>query len=144
MKTAATSRISTRRRLNPRRYGRLLTERLPTVIQTGKENEKMLAAIWEMMKQGEENRSAEELALLELMSVLVERYEEERYPIPDSPPHRVLQHLMASRNIKQADLVPILGGRGRVSEVVNGKRAISKAQAKAMAECFHVSADLFL
>lgn len=117
MKTAATSRISTRRRLNPRRYGRLLTERLPTVIQTGKENEKMLAAIWEMMKQGEENRSAEELALLELMSVLVERYEEERYPIPDSPPHRVLQHLMASRNIKQADLVPILGGRGRVSEV---------------------------
>lgn len=37
---------------------------------------------------------------------------------------------MESRNAKQADLVPILGGRGRVSELVNGKRAISKAQAK--------------
>jgi len=144
MKAAATSRISTRRRLNPRRYGRLLTEQLPVVIQTEKQNEKMLAAIWQLMKKGEENLSAEELALLELMSVLVERYEQERYRIPDSPPHRVLQHLMESRNVKQADLVPILGGRGRVSEVVNGKRAISKAQAKALAGFFHVSAELFL
>lgn len=51
---------------------------------------------------------------------------------------------MESRNAKQADLVPILGGRGRVSELVNGKRAISKAQAKALADFFHVSAELFL
>jgi len=78
------------------------------------------------------------------MSVLVERFEEEHYPIPDSPPHRILRHLMESRNAKQADLVPILGGRGSVSELVNGKRAISKAQAKALADFFHVSAELFL
>ena len=104
----------------------------------------MLAAIWDLMKKGEANLSAEELALLELMSVLVERFEEERYPIPDSPAHQILQHLMESRNAKRADLVPILGGRGRVSELVNGKRAISKAQAKALANFFHVSAELFL
>lgn len=104
----------------------------------------MLAASWELMKKGEEKLSAEELAFLELMSVLVERFEEEHYPIPDSPPHRILQHLMESRNTRQAELVPILGGRGRVSELVNGKRAISKAQAKALADFFHVSAKLFL
>ena|SRR5437762_1725305 len=121
-----------------------LVERLPTVISTEEENEEMLAAIWELMRKGEDKLSPEELALLELMSVLVERFEEEHYPIPDSPPHRILQHLMASRNAKQADLVPILGGRGRVSELVNGKRSISKAQAKALADFFHVSAELFL
>jgi len=144
MKTAAMNRTSAKRGLNPRRYARLLAQRLPTVIRTEEENEEMLAAIWELMKKGEDKLSAEELALLELMSVLVERFEEEHYPIPDSPPHRILQHLMESRNAKQADLVPILGGRGRVSELVNGKRAISKAQAKALADFFHVSVELFL
>ena len=144
MKTVGMNRTSVARGLNPRRYARLLSQRLPTVIRTEDENEEMLAAIWELMKKGEDKLSAEELALLELMSVLVERFEEEHYPIPDSPPHRILQHLMESRNAKQADLVPILGGRGRVSELVNGKRSISKAQAKALANFFHVSAELFL
>lgn len=104
----------------------------------------MLAAIWELMKKGEGKLSAEELALLELMSVLVEHFEEEHYPIPDSPPHQILQHLMEARNIKQADLVGILGGRGRVSELVNGKRAISKTQAKALAHFFNVTAEHFI
>jgi len=111
MKTAATNRTDAALKLNPQRYGRLLAQRLPTVIRTERENEKMLAAIWELMKKGEANLSAEELALLELMSVLVERFEEEHYPIPDSPPHQILRHLMESRNTKQTDLVPILGGR---------------------------------
>ena len=144
MKTAAINRTPVARNLNARRYARLLSQRLPQVVRTESENEEMLAAIWELMRQGEDNLSAEELALLELMSVLVERFEEEHYPIPDSQPHRILWHLMESRNARQADLVPILGGRGRVSELVNGKRAISKAQAKALAAFFHVSAEVFL
>ena len=144
MRTEAANRTSAKRRLDPGRYGRLLAERLRTVIGTEKENEKMLAAIWELMKKGDEHLSAEELALLELMSVLVERFEEEHYPRPDSAPHRILQYLMESRNTRRVDLVPILGGRGRVSELVNGKRAISKAQAKALADFFRVSVELFL
>ncbi len=68
------NRIGAARKLNPRRYARLLAQRLPTVIRTEKENEQMLAAIWDLMKKGEDNLSAEELALLELMSVLVERF----------------------------------------------------------------------
>lgn len=137
-------RTGSTRKIDPRRYARLLAQKLPTVVRTEKENEEMLGAIWELMKKGEDKLSAEELALLELMSVLVERFEEEHYPIPDSPPHRILQHLMEARDTKQADLVPILGGRGRVSELVNGKRAISKTQAKALANFFHVSAELFI
>jgi HTH-type transcriptional regulator/antitoxin HigA len=45
---------------------------------------------------------------------------------------------------KPLESAAFLGGRGRVSELVNGKRAISKAQAKALADFFHVSAELFL
>ncbi len=129
--------------INPSKYGRLLAKTLPTVIKTEAENERMLAEIERLMDKGE-RMTPEELVLLELMSQLVEAFEEEAYPIDDTPPHRVLQHLMESNGLSQADLLPIFGGRGRASEVVNGKRGISKAQAKALAEFFHVPANLFL
>jgi HTH-type transcriptional regulator/antitoxin HigA len=55
-------------------------------------------------------------------------------------------HVLQSLNneLRQADLVKIFGSRGRVSEVINGKRAISKAQAKSLGEFFKVSPDLFI
>ena len=51
---------------------------------------------------------------------------------------------MNARGLKQSDLSKLFGSKGRASEVINGKRAISKAQAKALAEFFHVSAELFI
>ena len=51
---------------------------------------------------------------------------------------------MEARNVKQSDLVGILGAIGVTSEVINGKRSISKAQPKVLAEFFHVSPALFL
>jgi HTH-type transcriptional regulator / antitoxin HigA len=86
----------------------------------------------------------EQTALLELLATLVENYEREHYPMPNASPHEVLAHLMEARKLKQIDLVGILGSKGVVSEVVNGKRGISKAQAKALGEFFHVSPELFI
>ena len=51
-------------------------------------------------------------------------------------------HLIEARDIRQEDLVGVIGSRGVVSEVVNGKRRISKADAKALGEFFHVSPHL--
>jgi HTH-type transcriptional regulator/antitoxin HigA len=51
---------------------------------------------------------------------------------------------MEEHDLRQRDLLDILGSRGIASEVVNGKRAISKTQAKKLAALFHVPADLFL
>jgi HTH-type transcriptional regulator / antitoxin HigA len=56
----------------------------------------------------------------------------------------MLLHLMESHGLKQADLVGILGSSGVTYEVVNGKREISKAQAKALGECFQVDPGLFI
>jgi HTH-type transcriptional regulator / antitoxin HigA len=82
--------------------------------------------------------------LLDLLSTLVERYEEEAEDFPASPPHRTLQFLMEQNDLRQVDLVKIFGSSGRVSEVVNGKRSISKVQAKALADFFKVSVELFV
>ena len=57
---------------------------------------------------------------------------------------KILQHLMESNHLRQTDLVGIIGSSGVVSEVVNGKRSISKTQAKALGKFFGVSAELFI
>ncbi len=59
-------------------------------------------------------------------------------------PLEVLLHLMEKNEIKQADLVGKVGSSGVVSEIINGKRGISKAQAKALGEIFHVSPSVFI
>lgn len=121
----------------------MLLHTLPTVIETEEENERVLTFIESLLRKGD-NLSPEEDKLLNLLSLLVEQFEEKAYQFDASPPHRVLQFLMEQHDLKQSDLVPLLGSRGHVSDIVNGKRGISKAHAKALAEHFHVSPELFL
>ena len=129
--------------LDVNKYGQLLLYTLPSVIETEAENERVLAFIESLLRKGD-NLSPEEERLLNLLSLLVEQFEEKAYQFDDSPPHRVLQFLMEQHNLKQSDLVPLLGSRGHVSDIVNGKRGISKNHAKALAGFFHTSAELFL
>jgi len=86
----------------------------------------------------------EEDALLNLWVLLVEQFEEEHYPISNAAPHEMLKFLMEQRDLRQVDLVGILGSRGVISEVINGKRSISKTQAKALGEFCDVSPELFI
>jgi HTH-type transcriptional regulator/antitoxin HigA len=124
-------------------YVQLLAEIVPKVIDTEEEYERFLkVAEFLTFKK---NRSPEERALHKLLVKLIEDYEEENYPMDESTPHEILQHLMESSGLRQADLVRILGSSsGVVSEMVNGKRSISKAQAKALGEYFKVSPSLFI
>ncbi len=136
--------ITTTDTLDERKYGRLLAKALPVAIKTEAENERMLAEISRLMAKGEENITPEESALMEMMAILVENFEREHYKIPDATPHEMLRFFMEQREIRQADLLNIFGSSGIASEVVNGKRAISKAQAKSLADFFGVSAELFI
>lgn len=125
------------------KYGKLLARTLPSVIETEEENERLLAEVERLIDKSD-GRSPEEDKLLELMVTLIEDFEEKHYPIPDAPPHEVLRELMESRGLRQRDLLHIFGSDGIASEVVNGKRNISRTQAKALAEFFRVPADLFI
>jgi HTH-type transcriptional regulator / antitoxin HigA len=107
-------------------------------------NERALTVADRLMSKGKDNLTPEETTLLELLVQLIERFEEKAYPISEAPGHRVLQTLMENRGIKQAELLPIFGSRGTASEVYNGKRAISKAQAKKLGEFFGISPAVFL
>ncbi|NOT59841.1 MAG: transcriptional regulator [Acidobacteria bacterium] len=131
------------KKVNREKYGSLLTDALPTVIRTRAENEYYLSVV-ERLMQKESRLSKEETALLDLLSLLIETFERQHYQIRKSEPRAILTELMASNRLKQGDLLSVFGTKGRVSEVVNGKRAISKEQAKKLAAFFHVSAELFI
>ena len=82
--------------------------------------------------------------MLELLTRLIEDYNAEHETFPRSTPHEILQFLLEQNDLKPADLIPIFKSRGYVSEVLNGKRAVSKRIAKALGERSAVSANLFL
>jgi HTH-type transcriptional regulator/antitoxin HigA len=125
------------------KYGALLMSALPQVIENEEELERAEEIIDRLLSKGE-NLSPEEEKLLDLISDLVEKYEEEHYPFPEATPNEILKFLMEDRGLKQKDLLSIFGSTGIASEVVNGKRSISKAQAKKLAEFFKVSVELFI
>lgn len=130
--------------LNPKVYGSLLEKYQPKAIASESEYQKSLDAIARLMAKGEDLLSPEESTLLETLAILVESYEETEFPIPTSSPRNVLLHLMEVRSLKQVDLVKVIGSKGVVSEILSGKRAISKSQAKELAAFFHVSPALFI
>ena len=123
-------------------YGSLLAEFQPKIITSEEENDKYLEVVERLMAYSE--RSPEQDALLDLLVIIIEKFESEHYQLHGSTPQSILQHLMDARDIKQEDLVGVIGSRGVVSEVINGKRSISKAQAKALAELFSVDVGLFI
>ena len=87
----------------------------------------------------------EEDALLDLLTNLIRDYEATAYPQREkSKPSDMVAFLLEQRALHPSDLWPVLGSKSRVSEILTGKRGISKVQAKKLAEFFHVRADLFI
>lgn len=129
--------------IDEKKYARVLAKVLPRVISSDEEHERMLAEIEKLMDRGE-RRTMEEDTALDLMVLLIQDYEREHHRLADPSPREMLAYLMEKRGLRQVDLVPIIKSRGYVSDIINGKRAISKAHARQLAEFFKVSADLFI
>jgi HTH-type transcriptional regulator/antitoxin HigA len=133
-----------KRKLNTRKYGELLLTVLPRTIGTEADYDRLAEVVSRLAAKGEGKLTPEEDALLELLAVLIERYDDEHYQIPDAPPHAVIQMLMQDRGVRHKDLMPILGSRGTTSDVINGKRNPSKSQIKALAAFFKVPPEVFV
>jgi len=131
--------------IDVKRYGRLLAKTVPRVIATEREHERALALVESLIEKGERNMTSEEDALLDLLTNLIRDYEASRCPPRNkSTPQAMVAFLLEQRGLKPSDLWPVIGSKGRVSEILAGKRAVSKDQAKKLAEFFRVRADLFL
>lgn len=83
-------------------------------------------------------------ARLMAQAQLVEAYERSRWPRRVAALPELLKYLMDQHNLTRADLIPLLGTASRVSEVLNGKRALSLTMVRKLRERFHVPADLLI
>jgi HTH-type transcriptional regulator / antitoxin HigA len=90
-------------------YGSLVAKYQAKEIATDEENDAAIAIAEELDRR--QNRTLEEDALLKLLAILIERFEDEHYPIPDRTPHSMLLHLMEARDQKQEELVGVIGSR---------------------------------
>ncbi len=125
-------------------YADLVVSVLPTAIQSKDEYEIMLENVNELMSRDDDSLSPEENRLLDTLAILIEAYEDEHCPIEPADPLKMLKMLITENNYRQKDLLHIFGSSGIASEVINGKRSISKAHAKKLAEFFNVSVELFI
>jgi HTH-type transcriptional regulator / antitoxin HigA len=82
--------------------------------------------------------------LLDLLVVLIERFEAERYSLSAASPVEALRELMGARGMKLAGLAALIGSKGVASEILSGKRGLSKTNIKRLAEHFGVSPEVFL
>jgi HTH-type transcriptional regulator/antitoxin HigA len=134
--------MSTTIELQDSAYAKLLVKALPRPIRTEAEHARLTAMLLKLDER--EDLSPEEQALAEVMTLLIEDYEEKFHPLPSVSPNESLNALMEERGLKHKDIWPILGNKGAATEVLSGRRSISKAQAKRLAEFFHVPVDLFI
>jgi len=130
--------------VDPKKYTRLANRIVVKAIETEAEYDHMVAAVEQLIDKGEERLSPEESALLETVAILVQAYDDRYHPLPSVAPNEMLAYLMETSGRTAKDLLPVFGTRGRVSEVLSGKRTISKGQAKKLASVFKVMVDLFI
>ena len=131
--------------LDEKKYGRLLDKHRPRMIRSDEEFDR-LAADLEALDALEENRKldAEEQELQTLLAHLCTEYEDRTVQPPASTPLEVLKFLMAQNGLRPVDMTEVFGSRAVASQVLSGKREISKVHARRLAERFRLSVEAFI
>lgn len=85
-----------------------------------------------------------ELDLLELVSILVHDYEQQQFPIGSIDPIEAIMYQMDELGVASAEMAELVGGKSRLSELLNRKRPLSIRQIKAIATRLAIPADVLL
>jgi HTH-type transcriptional regulator / antitoxin HigA len=92
---------------------------------------------------GQTEVSPAEEKLIHLLTLLVEDYEARNFPVPEAGPLAIVRHLMEAHRLRQKDLVDVFGTESIVSDVLNGKRDLTKEHIRRLSQRFHVSPSVF-
>ena len=85
-----------------------------------------------------------EFELLEVLSILVDDYENKHYAIEPLDPIEAIKYEMEEQGLKQKDLIPYFGSKEMVSQVLNRKRPLTLRMIKSLYRNFGISADVLL
>jgi HTH-type transcriptional regulator / antitoxin HigA len=114
----------------------------PRIIHNDKELGEYTAALFRLT--GLENPSTSETEAIELLTLLVERYEQQHYSIPAADPVSVVRLLIEKQGLAQRDLIPQFGSESAVSMFLSGRRKLTTEQIRRLAARFDLRVDVFL
>ena len=121
---------------------KMIAKGAPRVIHNDAELEAYTDALFQLTAL--ENPSSDEVEAIELLTLLVERYEREQYSIPAADPASVMRFLIEQQNLTQRDLIPQFGSESAVSMFLAGKRNLTIAQVRKLSSRFKLPADVFI
>jgi HTH-type transcriptional regulator/antitoxin HigA len=124
-------------------YDNLLLDVRPRPIRSATAHRRALRQIEQLMSKPHLSRAESEI--VELLAMLIEEFESARHPVPAVRPSQMLEHLLDARGITKAQLARASGvPRSVLTNILAGRRAVSKATAIKLARYFDVSLSLFI
>ena len=121
---------------------KMIAKGAPRVIHNDKELEAYTDALFKLTAL--ENPSPSEMDAIELLSLLVERYEDERWPITEVDPISLVRYWIEKGNLRQRDLIPEFGTESAVSMFLSGQRNLTVEQIQKLSARFKLTADVFI
>ncbi|MEX2172434.1 MAG: hypothetical protein WD851_24145 [Pirellulales bacterium] len=132
-------------RRDDRRFLELVRQFPLRPIRSKREYDAAAMVMEKLAVRGEDDLDADELDYLDVLTDLVETYDNEHYPRPrDGSPLDRLTALLAEANLSTADLGRLLGNSGLASQIVHGRRQLSKTHIRILSEHFKLDAGYFL
>jgi len=113
----------------------------PHLIRSEQQLEAYTKALYRLTAEAQPTPA--QIEAIELLTVLIERYEEKRFALPDASPADVLRFLLSQHVLKQRDIAAELGGESVVSEVLSGRRRLNASHIEQLSKRFHVSPAVF-
>ncbi len=111
------------------------------ILKTEAEYEAVLRRIDQLMDATPGTPEEEEL---ELLALLVEKYEKEHYPVELPDPVEAIKFRMDQEGLSPKDLIPFLGSQSKVSEVLNYRRPLSLTMIRALKDGLEIPAEVLL
>ena len=110
------------------------------ILKTEKDYDKALNKIDELMELNPK-LGTKESDELEILVLLVEKYEELNWNIDTPDPIEAIKHRMEEMNLKQKDLIPYIGNKSKVSELLNRKISLSLTMVRNLSQALHIPVE---
>ncbi|HXT26862.1 MAG TPA: transcriptional regulator [Candidatus Eisenbacteria bacterium] len=125
-----------------REPAKLIAKGAPRVIHNDRELAAYSNELFRLTALSHPSRSEQEA--IDLLTLLIERYEEEHYPIPSADAVSVVRFLLEHQDLTQRDLIPEFGSESAVSMFLSGQRKLTLDQVRKLSSRFKLSSDVFL
>lgn len=114
----------------------------PRVIHNDEELEAYTEALFQLTAA--DKPTSAEADAIELLTLLIGRYEQEHYPIPAADPVTIVRFLIERQGLAQRDLIPQFGSESAVSMFLSGQRKLTIEQVQRLSSRFKLPADIFI